>query len=108
MRVGLLDGKRLREVLARMRSSQAPGMEGWRVQELKALPRHLLDRLAAFFNLVEDTGVWPKPLQRALVSLIPKGEGANPIDMRPISVMSAVYRLWACARLVDVKLWQEE
>ena len=68
----------------------------------------LLERLAAFYNLVEDTGVWPKSLQQALVTLIPKGDGANPIDMRPISVMSAVYRLWACARLVDVKRWQEQ
>ena len=31
----------------------------------------------------------------------------QPLDMRPISVASAVYRLWAATRLRDVIKWQE-
>ncbi|CAE8644441.1 unnamed protein product, partial [Polarella glacialis] len=89
-------------------AGQAAGMEGWRAQELKALPLPLLDRLAVLFNVIEESGRWPESLERALFSLIPKGDGASPTDMRPISVMSAVYRLWAASRLVDVKLWQEQ
>eukprot|EP00973_Karenia_brevis_P016971 2329109-Karenia_brevis.AAC.1 len=31
----------------------------------------------------------------------------QPTDLRPISVMSVVYRLWAARRLWDMKSWQE-
>ena len=83
-------------------------MDGWRVDELRMLPLELLDRLALIFNEVERNGRWPQTLGRGLVSLISKGCGARPEDMRPISVMSAVYRLWAAARLLDVNAWQEQ
>eukprot|EP00660_Eupelagonema_oceanica_P019441 gene19441-biopygen20255 len=102
-----LTGADLRAVLGRMGGRQAGGMEGWRVRELKALPEPLLDRLARVFNTVERTGAWPPALQRALITLIPKGQGGEPEQMRPISVMSAIYRLWAAARLRDVMQWQE-
>ncbi|CAE8613885.1 unnamed protein product [Polarella glacialis] len=102
-----LTGKRLQEVLRRMRSAQACGMEGWRVSELRALPLPLLDRLAEFFVMVERSGKWPRSLERALITLIPKGDSARPADMRLIFVMSAIYRLWAAARLQEVKVWQE-
>eukprot|EP00660_Eupelagonema_oceanica_P019619 gene19618-biopygen24621 len=102
-----LTGADLRAVLAKMGGRQAGGMEGWRVRELKALPEPLLDLLARVFNAVERTGRWPPALQRALITLIPKGRGGEPTQMRPISVMSAVYRLWAAARLRDVIQWQE-
>eukprot|EP00973_Karenia_brevis_P026165 3610195-Karenia_brevis.AAC.1 len=39
--------------------------------------------------------------------MIPKGSGSGPLDMRPISVMSAVYRLWAARRMQDLRQWQE-
>ena len=107
LELDLLDGKRLKEALGKMRDAQAAGMEGWRVAELKRLPLSLLNRLAQVLNAVERTGVWPATLQRALVSLVPKGEGNSPEDVRPITVMSAVYCLWASARVGHVMLWQE-
>eukprot|EP00973_Karenia_brevis_P003253 447503-Karenia_brevis.AAC.1 len=55
----------------------------------------------------EESGKWPVALERALVSLVPKGQGCRPQDLRPISVMSAIYRLWAARRLLDLKRWQE-
>eukprot|EP00973_Karenia_brevis_P082496 11434733-Karenia_brevis.AAC.1 len=82
-------------------------MDGWRVAELKALPLPLLEALAVIFNVIEKRGRWPKALERALVSLIPKGAGSQPQDLRPISVMSAIYRLWAARRLWDLRSWQE-
>ena len=42
-----------------------------------------------------------------MVSLIPKGEGATPDSLRPLSVMSVVYRAWAVARLRGLMRWQE-
>jgi len=90
-----------------MKTNQSPGVEGWRVRELKQLPRELLDMLACILNLIEDTGIWPGIILQSLVTLIPKGEGVNPLSLRPISVTSLIYRLWAATRLRDVSAWQE-
>eukprot|EP00666_Eupelagonemidae_sp_cell4sb_P005827 gene5827-biopygen9860 len=108
MKVADLTGADLRAILARMPARQAGGMEGWRVRELKALPLPLLGALARVFNAVERAGKWPTALERALMTLIPKGQGGEPDKMRPISVMSAIYRVWAAARLQSVMRWQEK
>eukprot|EP00660_Eupelagonema_oceanica_P019121 gene19121-biopygen9988 len=107
MDVGDITAEELRAVLRRMGKHQAAGMEGWKPAELKKLPMPLLEMLAEVFNCIEKTGTWPKALMRSLITLIPKGEGAEPLKMRPISVMSAVYRLWASARLRTMIEWQE-
>eukprot|EP00660_Eupelagonema_oceanica_P019607 gene19607-biopygen16350 len=103
-----LTGDALRETLSRMAARQAGGMDGWRVRELRALPVPILDALAGLLNEVERSGQWPATLERALISLIPKGEGGEPDRMRPISVMSAIYRVWAATRMRAVRAWQEE
>ena len=45
---------------------------------------------AEIFAAVERTGTWPDALLQSYVALIPKGEGAAPDKLRPITVMSAV------------------
>ena len=105
--VAALAGEDVARMLSRMRGSTSRGADGWSVGELKRLPVPLLDDLASLFRAIETTGVWPSALQEGLVSLISKGEGARPCDLRPITVMSAVYRLWALCRLQDLMLWQE-
>ena len=97
----------LRRVLSRMKSSSSPGPDGWRVSELKALPDSLLERLASLLNVIEQTGCWPDALAQGVISLISKGEGSEPNKLRPISVMSVIYRLWVAARLKHIMLWQE-
>ena len=98
----------LREALRRMDSKQQGGADGWRVAELKRLPSGFLDLLVELFTAVERAGRWPGALLEAVVSLIPKGQGGQPLKMRPITVTSAVYRLWAATRLRDVMAWQED
>ena len=102
-----ITGAELGQVLGLMAASGSSGMDGWRVAELKALPEPVLNLLADLFNCIESSGRWPLALERALVSLIPKGQGCRPLNLRPISVMSVVYRLWAVRRLHDLKRWQE-
>ena len=97
----------LAATLAHQSAKSAAGMDGWRVAELKRLPPFLLSKLADLLNVVERSGQWPSSLERALITLIPKGEGGDPLAMRPISVASAVYRLWAATRLRDAIKWQE-
>ena len=85
----------------------ACGIDGWRTAELFTLPLCILDAFAAVFNMIELTGVWPEALLTALVTLTPKGEGKQPLEHRPITVTSAIYRLWARARLTSIQEWRE-
>eukprot|EP00666_Eupelagonemidae_sp_cell4sb_P013932 gene13932-biopygen2366 len=59
-------------------------------------------------NAFEETGEWPDALLEASITLIPKdGAAGGPLDLRPITVTSALYRLWAAARVRRVLEWQE-
>ena len=102
----LIESSHIREGLNRMDGDTACGVDGWRLHELKSLPEELLQRLA-ILNLVEDTGRWPECLTKALVTMIPKGEGFHPLDLRPISVTPNIYRLWSSCRVQGALSWQE-
>ena len=103
-----LDGAMLATTARRMKCGAAPGQDGWRVAELRALPPPLLDKLAEALNEVERTGKWPTTVARATVALLPKGEGPEPLQQRPITITSVVYRLWAATRLRQILSWQEK
>ncbi|KAJ9439823.1 hypothetical protein DIPPA_07897 [Diplonema papillatum] len=107
MEVEEITGADLRALLMKKSAKGACGVDGWRMAELKALPDPMLDALAELLNLVERTGEWPRALQTALVTMTPKGDDNDPVKMRPITVTSCVYRLWACRRLKDIVTWQE-
>ena len=74
---------------------------------MMALPDALLEGLAQVFEVMELTGELPEAMLDALITLIPKGEGGLPADQRPITVLSAVYRLWAATRVREIIVWQE-
>ena len=59
------------------------------------------------FHTIEETGSWPSALTVGIISLISKGEGTSPLKLRPVGVMSCVYRLWAATRVGEVLAWQE-
>ncbi|KAJ9435454.1 hypothetical protein DIPPA_12764, partial [Diplonema papillatum] len=108
MEPGTITGEELRTLLRKKPKKSASGVDGWRMAELRELPLPLLNALADVMNLVEVTGVWPASMTTALVSMVPKDESQDPLHTRPITVTSAVYRLWACRRLADIVLWQEK
>ena len=98
----------LLNTLRRMKSRSATGACGWRVAELKRLPRELLERLCQLFQHIEATGIWPEALLHGLITMVPKeGGGLGPTDLRPITVMSSIYRLWSGSRVAQVLQWQE-
>ncbi|KAJ9438671.1 Retrovirus-related Pol polyprotein from type-1 retrotransposable element R2 [Diplonema papillatum] len=103
-----LTGEDLRSILGKKRDGGVPGVDGWNTAELKKLPLPLLNALAEVFNAIEATGTWPDALLEAAVTLIPKDETLDPLALRPITVTSAIYRLWASTRLRDVVQWQEK
>jgi len=102
-----LDCQALRATLARMEATETPGPDGWRVTELKKLPDPIMKMLAEMLMVIERHGIWPRAVTRSSVTLIPKPNGTGPLDMRPLSVTSAVYRLWAATRVRDASTWQE-
>ena len=103
MEIAPLTGPELVLTLAKSKPS-APSLDGWTPQALIALTKwfpSLFDGLASLLNWVEEHAIWPSALCKAYTSLIPKtgmSEAPTSLDFRPISVLSAIYRLWAKAR----------
>ena len=87
----------------------ASGSCGWGHKELKALHERLHDSLAEIFNAMEKAGVSPTVSHEGDVTLIPKGiEAAGVDNLRPITVLSSLHRVWAATRLeADLFQWQE-
>ncbi|KAJ9447298.1 Retrovirus-related Pol polyprotein from type-2 retrotransposable element R2DM, partial [Diplonema papillatum] len=106
--LGPITADRLLSVARKKRVQSSCGVDGWRMREVAALPDTILEGFAAVLNEVEETGLWPDGVLDALVTLIPKGEGDDPLKLRPITVSSVVYRLWASVRLQEVLVWQEQ
>ena len=99
----VLEGNMLRNKLGATKNS-APGMDKWGIQELKLLAAwapNLFDSLARLLTAVELHGVWPEVPVHGSVCFIPKNlNDAVPTAMqhRPITVLSAIYRLWSAVR----------
>ena len=103
-----LTGARLRKRFRKMGVPTATGLDGWCVADLLCLPNALFDMLAQLLMHIESTGLWPRVLARGFVSLIPKGEGMLPMQQRPLSVLSRLYRVWTGVGLEECMIWQEK
>ena len=97
----------IRSRLNRCKDSGATGLDAWSPKDFKRLPNEILEYLCIFYDIVEKTGEWPDALTHASVSLIPKNEGFEPLNLRPISVLPLAYRLWAAVRCRHCAEWQE-
>ncbi len=98
----------LAAAIADLPLASAPGDDGWRPAELRELPQWALQELSEVLSLIERVGRWPETLMSATTCLIPKAEpSADPLQQRPLTVMSAVYRAWAKARCSEILVWQE-
>ena len=80
------------------------GPDCWSFEELQSLALwapSLLDCLSDLLNAVERAGKWPIPLCTGAVSFLPKETDEafpTPLDHRPITVLSSIYRLWSSTR----------
>jgi hypothetical protein len=93
-----LTGTLLQALLKTLPSGKAPGRDGWTYGDFKRMPVELLSLLALFFEVVEETGIWPETVGHSFVAMLPKGGTGTPDDHRPIVLLSVVYRIWAKAR----------
>ena len=80
----------------------ANGLDLWSVSLLKRLPPTFWDALAELLHMVERTGRWPDRVAEGFTLLVPKGEGGgDPMKLRPLTVLSQIYRIWAGVRIED-------
>ena len=110
--VPVLTGVMLRKACLSI-TPTSPGLDGWHQSDLHLLAHGapwVFDSLASLLQCIEDTGIWPSAPIAGFTTLIPK-EGAsvdNPGDLRPLTVLSSIYRVWARLRAQQLaKDWQE-
>ena len=102
-----IKAEELFSTVRKLKNSGAGGLDGWKPRDIKDLTPFILSLLLYIFDEVEESGLWPRSLCWASISLIPKGEGGNPLDLRPITVTPIVYRLWAAIRTKQCMGWQD-
>ena len=109
MQARYVDGPALERKAKKMGGKKANGMDLWSIKLLKRLPMQYWDKLAELPRTVERTGTWPERIAEGFTSLVPKGErGGDPMKLRPLTVLSQVYRIWAGLRMEDALAWQEQ
>ena len=103
-----LDAQTLQDRVRKMGEKTANGIDLWSIRLLKRLPGVFWDRLADLLRAVEATGKWSDRVAEGFTSLVPKGEGGgDPMKLRPLTVLSQIYRIWAGVRMEDAMKWQE-
>ena len=80
-------GALVSDILRRMSRNKAPGLDEWRVYELRLWPKHLMEATATVMEKVETTGKWPDDLAGPLGILLERGGSTDPMDRRPIWLM---------------------
>eukprot|EP00438_Fugacium_kawagutii_P001979 Skav210047 [mRNA] locus=scaffold706:505896:511097:- [translate_table: standard] len=81
-------------MIRQLRDGKAAGICGWRHEELKVLPASAITDLASVFAQVCQTGFGPA-LMLARTMLLPKKDDLKGLgDIRPITILSVLYRLF--------------
>ena len=96
-----------KKAVRRLGSYTAPGLCGWRGQELRMLPERVVAPMLKLFNEAEQAGEGlPQHLLYASVAMIAKCLNPQSAgDCRPITVLSCIYRAWTSARAASLQSW---
>ena len=100
-RLPKLNQWQVRNIAATM-AHKATGPDGISAQHLLSLPEEGWERVTQMLNRFETLQTFPAAVQHWKVVFIPKGnapEGVSADQMRPLSVASIIYRLWARCRI---------
>ena len=108
MTTRVFTGEVLQQRARKMGMKTAIGIDQWSIALLTRLPAPFWDALAELLRMVERTGTRPQRVAEGFPSLVPKGEGeGDPMKLRPLTVLSQSYRIWAGVRIEDALQWQE-
>ena len=78
-----LTGANLRARLKKMSPRTATSVDGWSAVDLRSVHLKVWDLLAKLLRKVEELRVSPDRLAEGFISLVPKGEGAEALKLRP-------------------------
>ena len=67
------------------------------------------DMLASFLNALEshEHPIWPPALCWGSIPLLPKEGPPGPLNLRPLIILTVIYRIWAGIRAAQLREWQE-
>ena len=99
-----ITAKMIADVVSQLKPS-SPGIDGWQVHELKALGLSSFQKLAMLYHIIEHAATWPSNLLEVPVTTLKKGSGQTPLQIRPISLTSHIYRVWAKRRWSHLQPW---
>ncbi len=86
---------------------KALGPDAWSLEELLLWPASAKEGLAQLFNRIEFGGEqWPRLWTLGATVYIPKKEVARSVkDLRPIALLSMIYRCWSSRRSKQILQW---
>ena len=85
-----------RRVQSKTPLKSARGSCGFAVGEMRCLPSWCLEQLFQLFRLIDEVSVWPAMWLYAFTIMLPKvSVPESPLDLRPITILSRIYRQWS-------------
>lgn len=81
----------------------ARGADGFSTRDFMMINHELLDWLLRIIQKIENNVAWPKQWTISKVTVLAKGsKPKSPLDIRPITILPKVYRLWSRIRSLEV------
>lgn len=101
-----ITGSDLLHAIHKTKIVSSRGSDGFSTNDLRKLPLQLFELLAIIFQLTEQTGQWPVKWTLARTICLAKVLGqCTAADIRPITIMSKLYRLLGRIRGSQVSKW---
>ena len=93
------------KVIRSKKKRSATGPDGVSRADLLRLPTNGCQAFVQMYQLIEQTGVWPKQLTVGIVKSLDKNKGAHSVDgFRPITIYPMLYRAWSSFRAKEALL----
>ena len=90
-----IDPQSLHETVRQKKANTSPGLDGVKLGDLRALPNEALNNFCDMFQWAETCGEWPTQVVSGRVTSLAKNDQPRtPMDFRPITVFSILYRCW--------------
>ena len=91
------------QAIQKTKIKSARGIDGFSTMDLRKLPKCVWEVLAQLINHIESGNCWPEYWMTAKTLCLPKTEGsASPLAIRPVTILSKIYRVWARIRGIEI------
>eukprot|EP00435_Cladocopium_sp_Y103_P009908 s3081_g2.t1 len=84
------------DLVRRKAAKSTGGMDGVSLLDLQRMPSAARQAFCTIFDEAEQTGLWPQQLlDGKVVCLAKHSQPESPLDFRPITIFSLLYRVWS-------------